>query len=142
MFIEFRNTNKKRQRTIEDALWFAKSYLLPRHKIDEIEIESVKDLHAHGDCYDTDDRSYHIRVRKNMSEDVLIKTIFHEFAHIKQSIKKEYGDIFGILSDDESWISYDDRPYEMDAFKVENEMFDNYAKDGKFKFSIDGNFSL
>ena len=42
MFIEFRNTNKKRQRTIEDALWFAKSYLLPRHKIDEIEIESVK----------------------------------------------------------------------------------------------------
>ena len=49
MFIEFRNTNKKRQRTIEDALWFAKSYLLPRHKIDEIEIESVKDLHADGE---------------------------------------------------------------------------------------------
>ena len=48
MFIEFRNTNKKRQRTIEDVLWFAKSYLLPRHKIDEIEIESVKDLHADG----------------------------------------------------------------------------------------------
>ena len=50
MFIEFKNTNKKRQQTIEDALWFAKSYLLPRHKIDEIEIESVKDLHADGDC--------------------------------------------------------------------------------------------
>ena len=143
MYIEFSKTNKKQQRIIEDALWFAKSYLLPKHKIDEIHVESVKRWdYKDGDCYDTDDRSYHIRVRKNMSEDVLIKTIFHEFAHIKQSIKKEYGDIFGILSDDESWISYDDRPYEMDAFKLENEMFDKYAKDGKFKFSIDENFSL
>ena len=49
MFIEFTNTNKKQQRTIEAALWFAKSYLLPRHKIDEIEIESVKGLDIYGD---------------------------------------------------------------------------------------------
>ena len=49
MFIEFTNTNKKQQRTIEAALWFAKSYLLPRHKIDEIEIESVKGLDIYGE---------------------------------------------------------------------------------------------
>ena len=67
MFIEFRNTNKKRQRTIEEALWFAKSYLLPRHKIDEIEIESVNGLYADGDCYDADDRSFIIRVNKELS---------------------------------------------------------------------------
>ena len=42
MFIEFSKTNKKQQQIIEKALWFAKSYLLPRHRIDEIEIESVK----------------------------------------------------------------------------------------------------
>ena len=76
MFIEFRNTNKKRQRTIEDALWFAKSYLLPRHKIDEIEIESVKDLLADGDCYDADDRSYIIRVNKELSEQDLLPQSF------------------------------------------------------------------
>ena len=114
MFIEFRNTNKKRQRTIEDALWFAKSYLLPRHKIDEIEIESVKDLHADGDCYDADDRSYIIRVNKELSEQDLLTTIFHEFVHIKQHIKKEFGgDIFAIsneplrmLSGSQSHICY------------------------------------
>jgi len=124
MFIEFRNTNKKRQRTIEDALWFAKSYLLPRHKIDEIEIESVKDLHADGDCYDADDRSYIIRVNKELSEQDLLTTIFHEFVHIKQHIKREFGgDIFSISNDK---VAYEDRPYEVEAFRLEQEMLEEY----------------
>ena len=53
--------------------------LLPRHKIDEIEIESVKDLHADGDCYDVDDESFIIRVNKDLSKEDLLTTIFHEF---------------------------------------------------------------
>jgi len=124
MFIEFRNTNKKRQRTIEDALWFAKSYLLPRHKIDEIEIESWKDLPHDGDCYDADDRSYIIRVNKDLSKEDLLTTIFHEFVHIKQHIKKEFGgDVFGISNEE---VAYMDRPYEIEAFKLEQEMLEEY----------------
>ena len=123
MFIEFRNTNKKRQRTIEDDLWFAKSYLLPRHKIDEIEIESVKGLLADGDCYDADDRSFIIRVNKELSEQDLLTTIFHEFVHIKQYIKKEYGDIFAISNDK---VAYEDRPYEIEAFRLEKELLEEY----------------
>ena len=123
MFIEFRNTNKKRQRTIEDALWFAKSYLLPRHKIDEIEIESVKGLLADGDCYDADDRSFIIRVNKELSEQDLLTTIFHEFVHIKQYIKKAYGDIFAISNDK---VAYEDRPYEIEAFRLEKELLEEY----------------
>ena len=122
MFIEFRNTNKKRQRNIEDALWFAKSYLLPRHKIDEIEIESVKDLHADGDCYDADDRSYIIRVNKELSEQDLLTTIFHEFVHIKQHIRKEY-DLFAI---NDNKVAYLDRPYEIEAFRVQEELLEEY----------------
>ena len=92
MYIEFkRRTNKKLKRTIEDALWFAKSYLLPRHKIDEIHIEPLKfDQYGlsnlNGDVYDLDDRSYYIRINRQLSVDELIKTIFHEFVHIKQHI--------------------------------------------------------
>ena len=123
MFIEFRNTNKKRQRTIEDALWFAKSYLLPRHKIDEIEIESWKDLPHDGDCYDADDRSFIIRVNKELSQQDLLTTIFHEFVHIKQYIKKEYGDIFAISNDK---VAYEDRPYEIEAFRLEKELLEEY----------------
>ena len=124
MFIEFRNTNKKRQRTIEDALWFAKSYLLPRHKIDEIEIESVKGLDIYGDCYDTDDRSFLVRVNKDLSEEDLLTTIFHEFVHIKQHIKKEFGgDVFAISNDK---VAYMDRPYEVEAFRLEKELLEEY----------------
>ena len=124
MFIEFRNTNKKKQRTIEDALWFAKSYLLPRHKIDEIEIESWKDLPHDGDCYDADDRSYIIRVNKDLSKEDLLTTIFHEFVHIKQHIKKEFGgDVFAISNEE---VAYMDRPYEIEAFKLEQEMLEEY----------------
>ena len=123
MFIEFRNTNKKRQRTIEEALWFAKSYLLPRHKIDEIEIESVNGLYADGDCYDADDRSFIIRVNKELSTENLLTTIFHEFVHIKQFIKKEYGDIFAINNDE---VAYLDRPYEIEAFRLEKELLEEY----------------
>ena len=124
MFIEFRNTNKKRQRTIEDALWSAKSYLLPRHRIDEIEIESVKGLQAHGDCYDSDDRSFVIRVNKELSEQDLLTTIFHEFVHIKQFIKKEFGgDIFSISNEE---VAYMDRPYEIEAFELEKKILEEY----------------
>ena len=124
MFIEFKNTNKKQQRTIEDALWFAKSYLLPRHKIDEIEIESVWDLCADGDCYDADDRSYIIRVNKDLSKEDLLTTIFHEFVHIKQHIKKEFcGDIFELSNQE---VAYEDRPYEIEAFRLEKEMLEEY----------------
>ena len=129
MFIEFRNTNKKRQRTIEDALWFAKSYLLPRHKIDEIHIEPLKfDQYGlsnlNGDVYDLDDRSYYIRINRQLSVDDLIKTIFHEFVHIKQHIKKEFGgDIFSISNEK---VAYEDRPYEIEAFRLEQEMLEEY----------------
>ena len=124
MFIEFSKTNKKQQQIIERALWFAKSYLLPRHKIDEIEIESVKDLHADGDCYDADDRSDIIRVNKELSEQDLLTTIFHEFVHIKQHIKKEFGgDIFELSNQE---VAYEDRPYEIEAFRLEQEMLEEY----------------
>ena len=124
MFIEFSKTNKKQQQIIEKALWFAKSYLLPRHRIDEIEIESVKGLHAHGDCYDSDDRSFVIRVNKGLSEQDLLTTIFHEFVHIKQYVKKEFGgDIFSISNEK---VAYEDRPYEIEAFRLEQEMLKEY----------------
>ena len=126
MFIEFTNTNKKQQRTIEAALWFAKSYLLPRHKIDEIEIESwdAEDLQHDGDCYDADDRSFIIRVNKELSEQDLLTTIFHEFVHIKQHIKKEFGgDVFAISNEE---VAYMDRPYEIEAFKLETIMYKEY----------------
>ena len=118
MFIEFTNTNKKQQRTIEAALWFAKSYLLPRHMIDDFLIESGYCLNIYGDCYDSVDISLLIRVNKDLSEEDLLTTIFHEFVHIKQHIRKEY-DLFAI---NDNKVAYLERPYEIEAFRVQEEL--------------------
>ena len=49
MFTDFKNTYKKEQKIIEDSLWFAKNKLLPRHYIEEIEIELVRDFEIDAD---------------------------------------------------------------------------------------------
>ena len=41
-----------------------KSELLPRHKLEDITIEMVKEFEIDADCYDTDDRSFHIETSK------------------------------------------------------------------------------
>ena len=125
MFIDFKNTNKKEQKIIEDALWFVKNELLPRHKLDEIEIEMVKDFDIDADCYDTDDRSFHIRIKKGLNKEDLLTAIFHEFVHIKQHIRKEY-DLFSI-HDENGKLAYMDRPYEVEAFKVQEELFEKFS---------------
>ena len=123
MFTDFKNTNKKEQTIIEDALWFAKNKLLPRHKIDEIEIEMVKDFDIDADCYDTDDRSFSIRIKKGLSVEDLQTAIFHEFTHIKQHVKKEY-DLFAINNNN---VAYLDRPYEKEAFILQEELLNEYT---------------
>ena len=58
------------------------------------------------------------------AEQDLLTTIFHEFVHIKQHIKKEFGgDIFAISNDK---VAYEDRPYEIEAFRLEKEMLEEY----------------
>ena len=62
-------------------------------------------------------------MNKELSEQDLLTTIFHEFVHIKQYIKKEYGDIFAISNDK---VAYEDRPYEIEAFRLEKELLEEY----------------
>ena len=122
MFIDFKNTNKKERTIIENALWFAKNKLLPRHKIDEIEIEMIKNFDIDADCYDTDDRSFNIRIKKGLSVEDLQTAVFHEFTHIKQHVKKEY-DLFAINNNN---VAYLDRPYEKEAFILQEELLHEY----------------
>jgi len=122
MFTDFKNTNKKEQTIIEDALWFAKNRLLPRHKLEEIEIEMVKDFDIDADCYDTDDRSFNIRIKKGLSVEDLQTAVFHEFVHIKQHVKKEYN-LFAINNNN---VAYLDRPYEQEAFHLQEKLLEEY----------------
>ena len=85
----------------------------------------VKDFVIDADCYDTDDRSFHIRIKKGLNKEDLLTAIFHEFVHIKQHIRKEY-DLFSI-HDENGKLAYMDRPYEVEAFKVQEELFEKFS---------------
>ena len=49
----------------------------------------------------------------------------NEFVHIKQFIRKEY-DLFSI-HDENGKLAYMDRPYEVEAFKVQEELFEKFS---------------
>ena len=122
MFLNFINTNKKERSILEDAFWFAKMELLPKHKNLEIEVKLEKDLGIDGAVIELDNREFEVSIKKGLSFEDLITCVFHEFKHIEQHIRKTY-DVFGL--DDTPYL---ERPYEKDAFKAQEKMLKKYKK--------------
>ena len=68
---------------------------------------------------------FHIRIKKGLNTEDLLTAIFHEFVHIKQHIRKEY-DLFSI-HDENGKLAYLDRPYEIEAFKMQEELLEKFS---------------
>lgn len=112
---------KKEKELVVKALWFAKDYLLPRHKNIEIDIEIRPNIKVDADVISGDEyREYIMRVRKGLSEDDLLTSIFHEFVHIKQDVRKEHA-LFEC-----SDVPYLKRPWEIEAFDMQEVMLKAY----------------
>jgi hypothetical protein len=117
---------KKEKELVVKALWFAKDYLLPRHKNIEIDIEIRPNIKVDADVISGDEyREYIMRVRKGLSEDDLLTSIFHEFVHIKQDVRKEHA-LFEC-----SDVPYLKRPWEIEAFDMQEVMLTAYRKEEK-----------
>ena len=112
---------KKERETVIEALWFAKEYLLPRHRKLTVDVEIASSLSAEADVLDgDDDREYELRVRKGMNREDLITAIFHEMVHIKQAVRKEFP-MF-----EPSNIPYFDRPWEIEAYAEQEKMLESF----------------
>tara|TARA_B100000287_G_scaffold122092_1_gene113882 strand:- start:10128 stop:10508 length:381 start_codon:yes stop_codon:yes gene_type:complete len=122
MFIEINNANKTEETLITEALWFAKSKLLPRHKNLDIEINLKKKLDVDGNVIDGDyKRHFIMEVRKSQDKDDLLTTIFHEFTHIAQYVKGN--DIFALDYGD---VDYLDRWFEKEAFEMQERLLTEF----------------
>jgi len=122
MFIEINNANKTEETLITEALWFAKSKLLPRHKNLDIEINLKKKLDVDGNVIDGDyKRHFIMEVRKSQDKDDLLTTIFHEFTHIAQYVKGN--DIFAL---DHCDVDYLDRWFEKEAFEMQERLLTEF----------------
>jgi len=69
-----------------------------------------------------DDREYVIRINRKLAGDDLLTAIFHEMVHIKQDIRKEYPVFLP------STIPYYDRPWEIEAYKMQEVLLLEYQK--------------
>ena len=121
MFYEITGGTKHERKLVETALLFAKEYLMPRIRDLEIEITIEKDMTSDADVVG-DEREYEMRVRKGQDDEDLITAIFHEMVHVKQGVRGEFP-LF-----ESSELDYLDRPWEIEAYDLQEKILDAYLK--------------
>ena len=144
--------SKKRCKSI--TTWFIDRYL-PRHKltIDIVHRSLMKD-----DCYGYLDatsysrpRDFTISLHSGMKEIDYVKTLLHELVHLKQwvegSLRLKSGRTYykGMNVSD---VKYYEQPHEIEAFKLQEELYIMYNRDmcrsskGKYNFKKLPQFTL
>ena len=144
--------SKKRCKSI--TTWFINKYL-PRHKltIDIVHRSLLKD-----DCYGFLDatsysrpRDFTISLHSKMKDIDYVKTLLHELVHLKQwvegtlTLKSGRTYYKGVNVSD---IKYYEQPHEIEAFKLQEELYIQYNRDmcksgkGKNKFKKLPQFTL
>ena len=89
MLYSIRGGKKSEKELVVKALWFAKDYLLPRHKNIEIDIELKKNIKCDADVVSGDEnREYIMRVRKGLKEDDLLTSVFLKWYTLSKMLEK------------------------------------------------------
>ena len=126
MYYSIKGGKKSEKELVIKALWFAKDYLLPRHKHIEVDIELKKNIKCDADVVSGDEyREYIMRIRRGLKEDDILTSVFHEFVHIKQDVRKEHA-LFEC-----SDTPYLERAWEVEAFDLQETMLTAYRKEEK-----------
>lgn len=120
MYYEITGGTKKERAIIEDALLFAKQYLMPRIRILEVDINLKKNMEVDADVVG-DEREFVMRIRKGQDRDDLLTAVFHEMVHVKQYVRNEFP-VFETGCD----VDYLERPWEIEAFDLQEKMLDTY----------------
>ena len=125
--------SKKRCTTI--ATWFINKYL-PRHKltIDIVHRSLMKD-----DCFGYLDvtnyfkpRDFTISLHSKMKEVDYVKTLLHELVHLKQWVEGTLTLKSGkthYRGKNVSDVKYYEQPHEIEAFKLQEELYKQYNRD-------------
>jgi hypothetical protein len=75
-------------------------------------------------------REFALIIQKNISNEEILKTIAHELVHVKQYLYKELNEQMTLWKNkkvsEEQYASYYDRPWEKEAYKVGDKLFEEY----------------
>ena len=135
-----------RKRAIEDAIMFASSQMLSRiRKPVYINIRTIRKLAekqgVYGDCMDEGDREFTIRIDVSLPLDEMISTILHEMVHVWQYVSKRMvqnwvHEVRFAKQVYSSEMSYDDRPWEIEAHRKEKELKELFDVERRNKKSL------
>ncbi len=124
------------QKRCEDiVLWFIANYL-PRHKLDIIvNHRGLVREGVIGWCtvldLDSRPRDFEIEIHNRLNVETYTKTLLHELWHVYQHVKgdlKDKGFKRFWKGIDHSETDYSDQPWEIEASKKEQELYNKYMK--------------
>lgn len=135
VFIE--GTSKYRD-LAEDVAHWCLDRLLPNYRSITVDIVfrnlSYRDYVGLCEWMDTNvrPREFEISVERGFGKENVIKTVIHEMVHVKQYVKSElaerykYGHQQLWKKQDYSDAGYDDQPWEIEAYKLQDILYDEY----------------
>lgn len=137
--LQVRGGNAKQKKLARDIVKFSMDYLkLNRFNLEiHLKLGRVKD--ADGYCVWEDDnirpREFTIECRANQKKEDFMTTIMHEMVHVKQyargEMKERYLGDHRVLwkGKDHSDTTYEDQPWEKEAYKMQEVMLKAYYKE-------------
>jgi len=122
IWLEINGGKKSERSLVEDAFWFALKKLMPRKKNLDVIINLTNIKDAEGYCHGAPGEEYEIEVQKGQSISDLMTTVFHEMVHVRQFERKQKMD---------DSLPYYERPYEIEAYKLQEELWKEYQNNLK-----------
>ena len=105
---------------IELAFWFGLKELMPRKQNLDVTISLCDtDEDVCGNWYGTKGDSHFIELQTGQETSDLITALFHEMVHFRQCERSELM---------EDTLPYYDRPYEVEAYKLQEELWNRYLE--------------
>jgi hypothetical protein len=106
------------------------------HDLVSVSVELDYDMVVDGFCTQEDEFDYMIELRPDIRGPELVKTLIHEFVHIWQYVRgdltQEHIDGLGPRmiwkNEDMSHVNYNDRPWEIEAHRLEEELYRELRK--------------
>jgi hypothetical protein len=124
-----------RRRCRDVVEWFKQKYI-PNHHLDiTVSHRGLKREAAIGFCSVTDcdhhPREFLIEMETTLSVDDYISTLLHELWHVYQHVKGTLRDKRGVRhwkDVDANHLSYDEQPWEQEAYKMEEILYKKYME--------------
>lgn len=121
-YVEVTGGPAKEREIVEKTVLFCIKKLMPRVRTLDIEVMLTK-CEAMGYCLCTDDnKTFELEIRKGQKLYDLISTVCHEMVHVKQYYRKELTPNYTWLKKDMSDVEYSERPWEIEAYELEQEL--------------------